>query len=85
MSKNRKTRNQKVLADQRHNLYHLEMPAKPSHSVEKNFTYQPHHVTPQTNQNSTYAYVISDVKKTFFITLSILFMQVILFFLMRKI
>lgn len=84
MSKKRKTRNQKILADHRHILYHLETTsAAPSHSAEKNLELQPK-LTPQATKQSSYAYVLTDVKKTSFITFSILTMQVILFFLMKK-
>ena len=83
MSKKRKTRNQKVLADQRHILYHLDLPAQPSYPIEKKPSLQS--LISEDIQRPTYAYVLSDVKKTSLITFSIIFMQVILFFLMKKI
>lgn len=85
----RKTRKQKILADQRHILYHLETtPAQVSHTSEKKakleaIDYEMPQVKTQTL--TSYAYVISDIRKTAFITFSIITAQIVFFFVLNRI
>ena len=97
----RKTRKQKILADQRHILYHLETPARlasesfagrPSAQVslptEKKAKIElPSFEIPQTQTHAlpSYAYVVSDIKKTAFITFSIIIAQIILFIILHRV
>ena len=85
----RKTRKQKILADQRHILYHLETTsAQVSHPSEKKtkliaIDYE----MPQakTQALTSFAYVISDIRKTAFITFSIIIAQIILFIILHRV
>ncbi|GEM_PF-3208307 len=85
----KKTRKQKILADQRHILYHLETtPAQVSHSSEKKakliaIDYEMPQVKTQTL--TSFAYVISDIRKTAFITFSIIIAQIILFIILHRV
>ena len=85
----RKTRKQKILADQRHILYHLETTsAQVTHSSEKKtkivaLDYEMAQVKTQTLPS--YAYVISDIRKTAFITFSIIIAQIILFIILHRV
>jgi len=86
MAKKRKTRHQKVLADHRHVAYHLEsVTAQVSRPSEKKQTFEAEirKFTPQTH--TSYAYVLIDIKKTAFITASILLAQIVLFILTKRI
>ncbi len=85
MSKRRKTRQQKLLADQRHVLYHLETTsAQAVVPTEKKIEFEPKLIT-HSPQTTTYAYVLTDIKKTALITSSILIVQIVLFILMKRI
>ncbi len=85
----RKTRKQKILADQRHILYHLETTsAQVSYPSEKKtkliaIDYGIPQVKTQTL--TSYAYVISDIRKTAFITFSIVIAQIILFIILHRV
>ena len=84
----KKTRKQKVLADSRHVLYHLEtnISAQVSHPSEK-IKVQLAGI-PQINQTQTlnsYAHVITDIRKTALITGAILLTQIILFFVINRV
>jgi len=86
MAKNRKTREQKKLADLRHAFKHVEVgqetPAvKTQTKLEGtiSLSYKPK-VTASTNQ---YPYLIKDLSKTGILTLSILAFQIILFTLIK--
>lgn len=85
----RKTRKQKILADHRHIQYHLETtPAQVSLPAEKKATLElPAFEIPQTRTYvlPSYAYVVSDIKKTAFITFSIVTAQIVLFFVLNRI
>lgn len=88
----RKTRKQKILADKRHVLYHLETPAaQESEPLEKKVkvdlpsvlpAYQTQ--TPRVGTLTSYAYVIADIKKTALITGAIVTAQIILFFVLNR-
>ncbi len=83
----KKTRKQKILADKRHVLYHLEassaqesFPTEKKIKVELPFISQ----TPRAQALTSYAYVITDIRKTALITGVIVAVQVILFFILNK-
>lgn len=69
----KKTRKQKIIADYRHQVYILE---------NKNTlnTSTPIIV----NENSSYAYILNDVFKTSILTFSIIALQLVLFFVLKK-
>ena len=83
MTKKRKTRSQKLLADQRHVIYHLDLPTQVSYPTEKKTIIKPV-FAPQHSPKITFAYVSSDIKKTAFITAAIITLQVTLFFSMKN-
>ena len=88
----KKTRKQKILADKRHVLYHLETSsAQVSNHTEKKIkvdlpsvlpAYQTQ--TPRAQTLTSYAHVIKDIKKTALITGAIVTAQVILFFVLNR-
>ena len=90
MAKKRKTRSQKALADSRHVLYHFEeTPAQVSPSLVQKPTFSLN-LSPNISQvkiqtQTSYAYVLTDIRKTAFITASILVAQIILFFILKRI
>lgn len=91
MAKHRKTRQEKILADQRHVLYHLETDSaqvsEPLEKKEAKINIMPF-VQPQTTPHQTgtsYAYVVSDIRKTVFITSSIILLQITLFFVLGRV
>ena len=76
MSKHKKTRKQKIIADYRHQVYSLK---------NKNISFDIS--TPKMVINKiphSYTYVISDVLKTTILTLSIIAIQLMLFFALKK-
>jgi hypothetical protein len=78
MSKHKKTRKEKVIADYRHKLYTF---------VNKNLS--PEKITAPTatiagNNYPSTGYVIKDVLKTGILTLTIVAAQIILFFLLTR-
>jgi hypothetical protein len=84
MAKHRKTRQEKMIADQRHIQYHLETssslektPVIKNLEVNKSIT-QPTHVT-------SYAYVAKDLRKTLAITAAIIIAQIFLFIVLNRI
>lgn len=85
MAKHRKTRQEKILADHRHILYHLDTaPAQVVLPSEKKTQYRLNPPASKTHAIS-YSYVIRDIKKTSFITVSIILAQIILFFILNRI
>jgi hypothetical protein len=78
MSKHKKTRKEKVIADYRHKLYAF---------VSKNLSPEkiiiPTATITENNYSST-AYVVKDVLKTGILTLTIVALQIILFFLLTR-
>ena len=85
MAKHRKTRQEKLVADQRHISYHLDTtPAQVSLPSEKKTQFQLDFPTSKTHAIS-YSYVLGDIKKTSFITLSIILTQIILFIILNRI
>ena len=88
---NRKTRKQKILADQRHVLYHLETttPAQESHPIEKETKAKLPYATPVVHtahiSTSGYAYVATDIRKTALVTGAIFATQIVLFIFLNRI
>ncbi len=85
MAKHRKTRQEKILADHRHISYHLDtIPAQVSLPSEKKTQL---HLDPPTSKTHaiSYSYVLGDIKKTSFITASIIIAQIILLFILDRI
>lgn len=73
--KHKKTRKEKIIADYRHQVYSLKNKDIPL-SVSPNVG---------TDKNSySYTYVLNDVLKTTLLTLSIIAIQIVLFFLLKK-
>ncbi len=75
--KHKKTRKEKIIADYRHQVYSLEN--KNISSLEN--------VNPTTaihNDPHSYSYVLHDVSKTLMLTLALIGLQIILFFLLKK-
>ena len=73
-AEHKKTRREKIIADYRHNIYILKS------SPVKN-------INPTTaikNPTNSYSYVLHDISKTGILTLVIIFIQIILFVLLRK-
>ncbi len=85
MAKHRKTRQEKALADHRHITYHLEpTSAQVKFPSEKKTDYRLDLPTSKA-RSSSYAYVINDIKKTSLITVSIIFTQIVLYFILNRI
>ncbi len=85
MAKHRKTRQEKILADQRHITYHLEpTPAQVSIPTEKKNDFRIDFPTSK-HQVTSYAYVAKDIRKTSMVTVSIIFFQIILFFIINRV
>lgn len=85
----KKTRKQKILADSRHVQYHLETtPAQVSHSSEKRSKIElPEFVStsqPRTIQTTSNLQVITDIKKTAYITATIVTAQVLLYIALNR-
>lgn len=87
MATKKKTREQKILADHRHIVYHLETgSAQVSIPAEKKTQYALE--TPSQTQkvaSISYAYVRGDIRKTTLVTIFILTAQIILFFIINRI
>lgn len=84
MAKNNKTRKQKILADHRHVVYHLESSASQvKYSLDKKA--DSHVNSPVSSNSATYAYVAHDLKKTGLITAIILSAQIIIFLFLHRI
>jgi len=86
MAKHRKTRQQKLVADQRHLTYHLEtISAEDLPTTGKKTVTTPKIDLPISRpQVSTYAYVTHDLRKTGLITGSILIAQIFLFIVINQ-
>lgn len=87
MAKHRKTRQQKLVADQRHLTYHLNTASaeeyKPTEkeiqsSYKSNYPDHKSHI-------ATYAYVNQDLRKTGLVTGAIVITQIILFIVLNRI
>jgi len=79
--KHRKTRKEKIIADYRHHVYSLEtsISALPSPNLNVVLSEM------ASNPNSqSYSYILKDVLKTGLLTLSIIFGELILFFLLKN-
>ena len=84
----KKTRKQKILADHRHISYHLETTsAQVSHPSQKKIKVELPNVprVAQTQTLNSYSHVITDIKKTAFITGLMLLTQIILFVVMNTV
>jgi hypothetical protein len=87
MAKKRKTREQKKLADQRHNFTHSL--ANHSHSEAKISLQNKENVKPLIKPHAVvsineYPYLIKDLSKTGLLTAAIITSQLILFFLLKN-
>jgi hypothetical protein len=83
MAKHRKTRQEKMIADQRHIHYHLE----PITAQEKTPSVKKPSVgneNVQTLQNHTQTYVVKDLRKTALITATIIFAQIFLYIVLNR-
>ncbi len=82
----KKTREQKILAEKRHYLYHLENTAQVSLPAEQKPTLKLDLATirPSSPQES-YAFVITDLRKTAIITAAILITQLVLYFALNRV
>lgn len=87
MAKKKKTREQKILADQRHIVYHLETgSAQVSLPAEKKSQYPIDNLAQtQRTASISYTYVGSDIRKTALVTVFIILAQIILFITINKI
>ena len=90
MAKHRKTRQEKMVADHRHSLYHLETKtAEADTPVSRKeetpaYSYRPQHPGP-THATASYAYVAADLRKTAFISAAIIIAQIFLFITLNRI
>jgi len=76
MSKHKKTRKEKIIADYRHQVYILE---------NKNIAVNSSAIPKAVNENSYFnTYILKDVLKTGILTCSIIAMEVVFFFLLKK-
>lgn len=88
MAKHRKTRREKKVADQRHDLYHIEQePAQERPSIEKNEAITPTYKisTPKTKTVASYGYVITDIRRALLVSSVIIVSQIVLYFYLNKI
>lgn len=88
MAKHRKTRQQKMVADQRHVTYHLETnPAQVSHPSEKKSELPSIKFdnTPVRTATVSYAYVKSDLRKTALVTSAIVLAQILIFIFLNRV
>ena len=89
MSKKRKTRSQKMLADRRHVLYHPETPvAQISRPTPEKIKIEPGILVNRKKSdttNETFAYVIADIRKIILISSAVLVTQVVLLFVLGRI
>jgi len=76
-AKHKKTRKEKIIADYRHQVYSLEN-KNISSSVNINSA------KISRNDEHSYSYVLHDISKTLVITLTLIGLQIILFFLVKK-
>ncbi|MBI2614029.1 MAG: hypothetical protein HYW62_04635 [Candidatus Levybacteria bacterium] len=77
MSKYKKTRQEKIIADFNRQVYSLEK--KNIFSLKNNYP-----TTIVYNDTASYSYVFRDVSKTLILTLILIGLQIILFFLLKK-
>jgi hypothetical protein len=86
MAKKRKTREQKILAETRHNFSHaftgqVPFTAKIQTQINSSILTQ---TAPKTTVLNAYPYLIKDLTKTALLTLGIFIFQIILFTLLRN-
>jgi hypothetical protein len=87
MAKHRKTRQEKMIADQRHVLYHLESPSidKPAKSETKpSASYKLDMPLPSKTVTASYTYVTADLRKTAIVTAAIIVAQIFLFIILNN-
>jgi len=76
MSKHKKTRKEKIIADYRHQVYVLK---------NKDITVNSPAIPNAANENSYFgAYILKDVLKTGILTSSIIAMEIVFFFLLKN-
>jgi len=94
MAKKRKTRDQKILADSRHAVYHLETqvtkdskPRVKKDPVDNELITSIPSITPSSPRSNVAAldYVKADIRKILLITAIIIALQIALFFLLQRI
>lgn len=101
MAKRRKTRSQKIVADKRHVLYHLETPARlasenvagrqasqVSRPIAEKVSIKPGILINRKKTSATdetFAYVITDIRKIILISSAVLVTQVVLLFVLGRI
>jgi len=87
MAKHRKTRQEKMIADQRHVLYHLET-ASPTQSEKPRTKQESYKLEIPTTSpkviTQSYAYVTADLKKTGLVTAAIIIAQIFLFIIINQ-
>ncbi|MEK7450522.1 MAG: hypothetical protein AAB662_01120 [Patescibacteria group bacterium] len=79
MAKHRKTLKQKLAAETRHETYSF----KSQNIILSNTLVNKTAIIPPVNSSNLYSFLISDLRKTFILTLSIVAFQIILFFLLK--
>lgn len=87
MANKRKTREQKKLADLRHNFTHHQVSKEISVTKIKLSTKEiirPLEKTKNSNSTNLYPYLIKDLSKTGLLTTTILTIQIVLFFLLKN-
>ncbi|MDO8582979.1 MAG: hypothetical protein Q7R51_00425 [bacterium] len=72
-AKHKKTRKQKIIADLNRNVYAL-----------KNINISSHNLITTNERNNSYSYVLHDISKTGFLTIAIISLELILFFVLKK-
>ena len=83
MAKRRKTREQKKVADFRHNVHHSPV----SYTFEKNTKtpkIEPSRPTQTPTTLSAYPFLVKDLTKTFILTTIIMSAQVVIFFMLKN-
>jgi hypothetical protein len=82
----KKTKEQKILAEKRHYLYHLETPAKASGSAAQKPDFKLNLAAVKTSKAvESYDFVMTDLRKTALITGAILFTQLVLYFALNRV
>ena len=88
MAKHRKTRQEKMVADQRHISYHLDIsPTQVSTPSEKKSNSQTYKLDIPTSRVpvTTYDYVKNDLRKTAMVTAAIIIAQIFLFIILNRV
>ncbi|MBF8250315.1 MAG: hypothetical protein HW400_916 [Candidatus Levybacteria bacterium] len=85
MGKHKKTRKEKIIADYRHQVYILKNKSITESVLDKNISLNKSTLTVSINENSYFnTHIQKDVLKTGILSFSIIAVQLILFFLLKK-